>query len=133
MNYEVVPARVYRLRPEFAGSGLAPRVSPYGAAPRPLEAYELAQEGFSVYDRKRNTYSNYFFGKVGIATLEEGEAIVARLDEADRRRRAGWTIRWAADQLATEAPGFEELEEMPLSKAEALARELEARVRNLND
>lgn len=43
------------------------------------EAYEIEEKGFSIYDRRNNTTSNYFFGKIGIDTREEAENIISRL------------------------------------------------------
>ena len=56
------------------------RVSIHGALPAPAEAYEIASDGWTIYDERRNTYSNYFFGKVGIESQAEAEAIIARLE-----------------------------------------------------
>jgi hypothetical protein len=47
--------------------------------PQPREAYEIEEKGFSIYDRRNNTTSNYFFGKIGIDTREEAENIISRL------------------------------------------------------
>lgn len=75
--YTLTPRRYWQRKPGF--SGCPETVSIYGAMPKPREAYEIAEKGFSIYDKRSNTYSNYFFGKVGIASQEEGEAIIARL------------------------------------------------------
>lgn len=131
MNYELRPNRFYRLKPEYSGAGPA-RVSLFGAAPRPAEAYEIAEEGFSIYDRRNNTYSNYFFGRIGIASREEGEDIIARLDGAARDSYYR-SIDWSANQLAIDVPPISDLEKKPLEAVRALARELANRVNSLSD
>jgi len=77
-NYSLVPHRFWKRKDGV--TGCPPRVSIYGSLPSPRESYEMAQEGYSVYDRKSNTYSNYFFGKIGIETEEEGLEIVTKLN-----------------------------------------------------
>lgn len=77
MQYEITPRRFWKRKAGF--SGCPETVSIYGAMPRPKEAYEMVEQGFSIYDARNNTYSNYFFGKIGIDTKEEAENIIARL------------------------------------------------------
>ena len=77
-RYELVPYRYWKRKDGF--SGCPARVSIGGALPQPREAYEMAESGFSILDNVRNTRSNYFFGKVGIQTREEGLAIIAKLE-----------------------------------------------------
>ena len=76
-KYTLVPRRHWKRKDGF--TGCPETVSIYGAMPQPREAYEIAEKGFSIYDSRNNTYSNYFFGKIGIDTQEEGENIIARL------------------------------------------------------
>jgi len=76
-KYSLQPNRFWKRKEGF--TGCPERVSFYGALPMPKEAYELAEKGFSIYDSRNNTLSNYFFGKVGIATKEEGEQIIQKL------------------------------------------------------
>ena len=77
MQYEIHPRRYWKRKPGF--SGCPETVSIYGAMPQPREAYEIEEKGFSIYDRRNNTTSNYFFGKIGIDTREEAENIISRL------------------------------------------------------
>ena len=77
MQYEIHPRRFWKRKEGF--SGCPATVSIHGALPQPREAYEIAEKGFSIYDRKNNTYSNCFFGKIGIETKEEAENIILRL------------------------------------------------------
>ena len=74
MQYEIHPRRFWKRKEGF--SNCPATVSMHGALPQPREAYEIAEKGFSIYDRKNNTYSNYFFGKIGIDTREEAENII---------------------------------------------------------
>lgn len=76
-NLTVVPRKIFQRKPGF--SGCPEFVSPFGALPQPLEAYELVEKGFSIYDSKENSYHNYFFGKIGIETREEGAEIIRKL------------------------------------------------------
>lgn len=76
-KFTLVPRRYWKRKDGFAGC--PETVSIHGATPQPREAYEIAEKGFSIYDSRNNTYSNYFFGKIGIETKEEGENIIARL------------------------------------------------------
>ncbi len=76
-KYSLVPRQVFKRKPGFNGPEY---VSAFGALPSPIEAYELITKGFSVYDKKENTYSNYFFCKIGIETEEEGLAIIEKLN-----------------------------------------------------
>lgn len=79
-TYTAILNPFYALRPEFEGRGLPKAVSFFGAAPRPLEAYEVKHKpSIEVNDRGRVTYSDYFFGKV-IQTPEEAEAVAERLN-----------------------------------------------------
>ncbi len=82
-RYEVVERKFWKLKAGFQSMGcpLPETVSIHGALPSPRNAYEVVAKGFTIYNKKENTYSNYFFGKVGIDTREEGEAIIARLEE----------------------------------------------------
>lgn len=77
MQYEIHPSRHWKRKPGF--SGCPQTVSIHGAMPRPRNAYEIEEKGFSIYDRRNNTISNYFFGKIGIDTMEEAENIISRL------------------------------------------------------
>jgi hypothetical protein len=76
-QYEIVPRRFYQLKAGY--SGLPEKVSIYGAPPRPFTAYELVNKGYSIFDKKNNTYSNYFFGKIGIDSEQEAQDIISRL------------------------------------------------------
>lgn len=78
-RYSVIPRRFWALKAEFSHLALPKTVSLHGSLPTNPDAYEVVERGFSIYDAKRNTYSNYFHGKVGIDTREEGEAIIAAL------------------------------------------------------
>lgn len=75
--YQVVPRKFWQRKPGF--TGIPETVSLYGALPRPADAYEMVEKGFSIYDKRNNTYSNYFFGKIGIETEEEANNIIRRL------------------------------------------------------
>ena len=77
MQYEIHPRRYWKRKDGF--SNCPATVSMHGALPQPREAYEMAEKGFTIYDRKNNTCSNYFFGKIGIDTREEAENIIQRL------------------------------------------------------
>lgn len=77
MQYEIHPRRFWKRKEGF--SNCPATASIHGAMPQPREAYEIAEKGFTIYDRKNNTYSNYFFGKIGIETKEEAENIIQRL------------------------------------------------------
>lgn len=79
IQYKAVPHRFYQLKDDYSGCGLPKTVSIHGALPRPLDAYKIVTKGYSIYDPKENTYSNYFFGKIGIDTVEEAENIIRRL------------------------------------------------------
>ena len=76
-RYEIVPRKVWKLKDGF--SGLPQYVSIHGALPTNPKAYEMVEKGYSIYDSKNNTYSNYFFGKIGIDTREEAENIILKL------------------------------------------------------
>ena len=76
-RYAVVPHRFWQKKSDTSPG--PKRISIYGSPPSNREAYEIAEEGYSIYDRRSGTYSNYFFGKVGIETEGEGEQIVERL------------------------------------------------------
>jgi hypothetical protein len=77
--YQVVPRKFWQRKPGF--TGIPENVSLYGALPRPVDAYEMVEKGWSIYDSRNNTYSNYFFGKIGIETLEEANNIILRLTD----------------------------------------------------
>lgn len=79
MNYEIHPKKVWKRKVGFENLGVPSQVSIHGSLPSPIEAYEMVEKGFTIYDKRNNTYSNYFFGKIGIDTREEAESIVARL------------------------------------------------------
>jgi hypothetical protein len=78
-KYSLVPRKIWQRKPGF--TGCPAQVSIHGALPSPREAYEMAEKGYSIYDSRSNTYSNYFFGKIGILTKEEGMAIISRLNK----------------------------------------------------
>ncbi len=77
--YTIIPNHIHRLKPDYRGLGLPARVSIYGAAPRPAEAYEMVTDGYVIRDNKSNTVSNYFYGK-RIHTLDEAQATLAKLN-----------------------------------------------------
>lgn len=77
MQYEITPRRFWKRKEGF--SECPETVSFYGAMPKPKEAYEMVEKGFSIYDTRNNTCSNYFFGKIGIDTKEEAEEIIKKL------------------------------------------------------
>jgi len=132
MKYELVPRRFFRLKPEFIGKGVGPEtVSFYGALPSPREAYEIAEKGFSIYDSRNNTYSNYFFGKIGIETREEGEDIIRRLDAKDRQNMALSSIYYNANVLEIAPPPIDNLLDLGLDALEKFANELSTRARLL--
>lgn len=79
MQYEIHPRRFWKRKEGF--SNCPATVSIHGALPQPREAYEMAEKGFTIYDRKNNTFSNYFFGKIGIETKEQAEKIIEKLLE----------------------------------------------------
>jgi len=68
MQYEIHPRRFWKRKEGF--SGCPETVSIHGALPQPREAYEIAEKGFSIYDRKNNTFSNY---SAGYASFSEAE------------------------------------------------------------
>ena len=76
-NYTLVPRKVWKRKEGFLGC--PEYVSVHGAMPNPINAYEMIEKGYSIYDSRNNTYSNYFFGKIGIDTVEEGTEIINRL------------------------------------------------------
>ena len=76
-RYAVVPHRFWQKKSDTSPG--PKRISIYGSLPSNREAYEIAEEGYSIYDRRSGTYSNYFLGKVGIETEDEGEQIIERL------------------------------------------------------
>lgn len=78
-RYKAVPSQVWIKKPGFEHVQAPARVSVYGSLPSPREAYEIKTEGWSIFDSKSNTYSNFFFGKRGIETEEEANAIIERL------------------------------------------------------
>jgi hypothetical protein len=78
--YQPVVRKFWQRKPGF--TGIPEKVSLYGALPRPVDAYELVESGYSIYDSRNNTVSNYFFGKIGIETLEEANNIIQRLTSA---------------------------------------------------
>ena len=75
-QYEIVTRKFWKKKGGFSGPDT---VSFYGAMPNPREAYYLVERGYSIYNTKNNTYSNYFFGKIGIDTLEEANKIIEKL------------------------------------------------------
>jgi hypothetical protein len=75
-RYSVVPRRFWKKKAGFSGPE---KVSIHGALPSPREAYEIEENGYSIYDSKNNRYSNYFFGKIGIQTEDEANDIIYRL------------------------------------------------------
>ena len=78
-KYRLVPRKIWQRKPGF--TGCPAQVSIYGSLPSPREAYEIVENGYSVYDVRNNTYSNYFFGKMGIETEVEGLAIIEKLNK----------------------------------------------------
>lgn len=77
MSYSLTPRRIWKRQPGF--TGCPEQVSVHGALPQPIQAYKMEEHGFSIYDSRNNTYSNSFFGKIGIKTLKEGEEIIKKL------------------------------------------------------
>ena len=79
MKYKAVNNPYYSLKAGL--SGLPERVSFYGAAPIPANAYEVKHKpSIEVTDsRGRVTYSNYFFGDV-LKTFEQAKSVAAKLN-----------------------------------------------------
>ena len=76
-RYEVTPHQFWQKKSDAIPG--PKQISLYGSLPPNREAYEIVEKGYSIYDRRSGTHSNYFFGKVGIETQAEGEQIVERL------------------------------------------------------
>jgi len=78
MKYKAVNNPHYALKSGW--HGLPKRVSFYGAAPVPLEAYEVKHApSIEITDsRGRVTYSNYFYGV--LKTFEQAEAVASKLN-----------------------------------------------------
>ena len=79
-RYSAQPKQAWTKKASHANTPGPSGVSIYGALPHPREAYEMTTDGWTIYDAKTNTYSNYFFGKVGIETEQEANETIARLD-----------------------------------------------------
>jgi len=79
MKYKAIENPYYALKDGL--TGLPERVSFYGAAPRPVEAYEVkyAPSVEMTDSRGRVTYSNYFYGEV-LKTFEQAEAVASELN-----------------------------------------------------
>lgn len=76
-KYTAIPSHHWaKINPNIPGPA---RVSIYGALPSPASNYRIVEGGWSIRDNRAGTVSNYFFGKIGIATEAEANAIIARL------------------------------------------------------
>jgi hypothetical protein len=80
MRYIPHPAKVWIKKDSHAHIPGPKRVSIYGALPSPREAYEMREDGWSIYDSRSNTYSNYFKGKI-LKTEEEANTIAQELNK----------------------------------------------------
>ena len=79
MKYKAISNPYYSLKAGLAG--LPKRVSFYGAAPVPSEAYEVRHApSIEITDsRGRVTYSNYFYGEV-LKSFEQAESVASKLN-----------------------------------------------------
>ena len=79
MKYKAISNPYYALKAGLAG--LPKRVSFYGAAPIPSEAYEVRHApSIEITDsRGRVTYSNYFYGEM-LKSFEQAEAVANKLN-----------------------------------------------------
>lgn len=79
MKYKAINNPYYALKSGLAG--LPKRVSFYGAAPVPLESYEVRHApSIEITDsRGRVTYSNYFYGEV-LKTFEQAATVASKLN-----------------------------------------------------
>jgi len=79
MKYKAINNPYYALKSGLAG--LPKRVSFYGAAPIPSEAYEVKHApSIEITDsRGRVTYSNYFYGEV-LKSFEQAESVASKLN-----------------------------------------------------
>ena len=77
--YTLHPLKIWKRKPGF--TGCPERVSIHGSLPSPMAAYEMVEDGYTIFDPHSNTYSNYYFGKIGIKTEAEGLAIAEKLNK----------------------------------------------------